>query len=479
MIRPVKCRATVLLLLLVSLFMLASCAVGPDYQPPETDTSDDFAEIRGALNIAQPEIKWWQGLQDELLNWLVGKAIDNNKDLRVAQANVRIVRAQLGEGIFEFFPIIPGQASASRQQISQDTSSPGIQRRDTIYDASFDATWELDFFGRVRRSVESLAAEVDSAEYALRNVFVTVTAEVGRAYMELRGAQYRLDVAGRNAENQHQTYQLTKDMLEGGRGTDLDIARAQAQLESTLASIPPLQGEITRAINRISVLVGEQPYLLRQQLQQAKSLPVLPAVIGVGDPASLLRRRPDIATAERQLASTTARIGVATADLFPRVTLLGSYGSRSVSVSTIANTSAEIFSIGPSITWAAFDLGRVRARILAADARAEAQLATYEQTVLTALEETENAFSNYTRARERMEHLEIAAKASDKAADLARLRYRNGVDSFLNVLDAESRLLTAQDALAQIATESGVALVAIYKALGGGWQNYNLSPREN
>lgn len=454
------------------LWIIVSCAVGPDYQSRETPTPKEFAERRGALTAAKPEILWWRSFQDDLLNQLVNKSIANNQELKAAQANVRVVRAQLGEGIFEFFPIIPGQISASRQQISEDAIGPVINRRNTFYDASFDASWELDFFGRIRRSVESLSADVEAAEYDLRNIFVTVTAETGRAYMQLRGAQYRLNVAQQNAENQRQTYILTQAMMEGGRGTDLDIARAKAQLESTLASIPSLEFEITRAINRISVLIGEQPYAMRKQLLHIKPLPAIPKTIAVGDPASLLRRRPDIQSAERQLASATARIGVAVADLFPKVKVLGSYGTLSVSASSFFNTPSQVFSIGPTISWAAFDLGRVRARILAADARAEAKLASYEQAVLSALEETENAFANFTRARERFQHLEHAAQASKKAAELAHLRYRYGVDSFLNVLDAERRLLTAQDELASIATQSSIALVAIYKTLGGAWQSY-------
>ena len=450
---------------------LVNCAVGPDYKQPEIDAQNSFFELHSSLKESKPEVEWWQTLEDEILNDLIQRAIKENHDLRTAEASIRATRAFLREEQLEQYPIVPAEGSVIREKTSADTTGLDSSRTETFYDAGFDATWELDFFGRIRRSIEAASAEHQAAEATWRDVFVIVTAEVARTYMELRGAQYRFDVAQRNAENQHETFKLTQALLRGGRGTDLDIARAQAQYESTLASIPPLEAEIIRSIHRLSVLIGEQPTTLRQELFVTKTLPLLPSEINVGEPESLLRRRPDIKSAERLLAAATASIGIATADLFPRVTLLGSYGSRSSSSSDIAESNNERFRLGPSFTWAAFDLGRVRARIRAADATAEGQLAVYEKTVLTALEETENAFSDYIRSNRRKEKLLIAAEASERAAELAQIRYQNGVDSFINVLDAESRLLTAQDELAQSSTDSGVAYVTLYKALGGGWQN--------
>ena len=451
--------------------VLTSCAVGPDYEQPKVNVPNAFSELNNSLNASKPEVEWWQTLDDEILNDLIQHAIQENHDLRTAEASIKAARAFLREEQLEKYPIVPAEGSTTREKTSADTFGSNSSRIETFYDAGFDATWELDFFGRIRRSIEAAEAEYQAAEATWRDVYVIVTAEVARTYMELRGGQYRLDVAQRNAENQQETYTLTQALLEGGRGTDLDIARALAQYETTLASIPPLEAEIIRSIHRLSVLVGEQPAHLRQSLSTAKSLPILPNEINVGDPESLLRRRPDIKSAERLLAAATATIGVATADLFPRITLLGSYGSRSSSSSDFARSNTERFRVGPSFSWAAFDLGRVRARIRAADATVEGQLAVYESTVLTALEETENAFSDYFRSNKRKERLTVAAEASERAAELAQLRYQNGVDSFINVLDAESRLLTAQDELARSSTESGVAYVALYKALGGGWEN--------
>lgn len=463
-------KNTKLIIIVLKTIILTSCAVGPDYETPNTEVSDEFTETRGSLGSAMPANEWWNSLNDDLLNQLIKQAIEENHDLRIAEQNFNAARALLSEQRLEFFPIVPAQGSITRQQASEDLVGSQSDRLNTFYDASLDANWELDFFGRIRRSVEALGAEYQSAAANWQDTQVIITAEVARSYMELRGAQYRLDVASRNAENQQQTYELTQALLEGGRGTDLDIARAQAQLESTLASIPPLETEVIRAMHRIGVLVGKQPTTLRTELSPVKDLPTLPENIEVGDPERLLRQRPDIRIAERDLAAATARIGIVTADLFPRISIIGSYGSTATSSSRFAESSTETFTLGPAFTWAAFDLGRVRARIRAADANAEAQLALYEKTVLLALEETENSFSNYTRANERQERLTIAAKASARAAELARLRYRNGADSFLTVLDAERRLLEAQDQLALSATQSGVAYVALYKALGVGWK---------
>ncbi len=453
--------------------LLTACAVGPDYQTPEIPVPAAFEHAAVVDSAAQPEVLWWRQIGDRKLDDLIDQAIAANHNLRVAQANVFAARALLGEQRYEQFPIVTSGADASRQRASASTGTVIGDREQSLYSLGLDAAWELDFFGRVRRSVEAAAADYEAAVAKQRDVFVTVTAEVMRTYVELRGAQHRLAVARGNADNQTQTFELTRALLEGGRGTDLDIARAQGQLESTLATIPPLQAQVARAIHRLGVLTGQPPAALRQQLGGESAFPDIPEQISVGDPAALLRRRPDIRIAERQLASATARIGFATADLFPRVNLFGSFGYLADSAGDLGTGASETWSIGPSLTWAAFDLGRVRARIRQTDAVAESQLAIYEQTVLIALEETENALSNFLRAGQQRDRLKVAAEASTRASELARLRYRNGVDSFLTVLDAESRQLEAQDFLAQSEINTGLAFVALYKAFGGSWQQYD------
>jgi multidrug efflux system outer membrane protein len=334
----------------------------------------------------------------------------------------------------------------------------------------FDASWELDFFGRVRRSIEASAADVGTAEASRRDVIVSLMAELARNYFELRGAQNQLAVARQNADNQQQTLDLTIALLNAGRGTELDVSRAEAQLNFTLAIIPSLETTMQQAAHRLGVLIGQEPTVLVSELTVPLPLPALPAMVAIGQPADLLRRRPDIRVAERALAAATARVGVATADLYPRVTVLGGVGLQAGSVVDLFSSGSTTFSIGPNIFWAAFDLGRVRERINAADARTEAALAQYEQRVLLALEETENALVDFNRQQERRDLLATSARASAKAADLARLRYQSGVTDFLTVLDAQRTVLAAQDRLAESETRTATALIAVYKALGGGWE---------
>ncbi len=340
-----------------------------------------------------------------------------------------------------------------------------------IYSTGFDAFWELDLFGRVRRNLEASSDEVDAQEANLRDLGVSLIAETARNYFELRGLQNQLATAKKNAENQAKTLEITKVRLEGGRGTELDTSRAIAQLDTTLSTIPPLDNAIHQAIHRLGVLTGQLPGALTEKLSQPAPLPKLPKTINIGQPAELLRRRPDIRIAERALAAATARIGVATADLFPKVTFVGTISLEAKTFTGLGAASSDAYSLGPKITWAALDLGRVYARIKAADARAEASLAQYEQTVLSALEETENALVNYNRERNRRDLLTSAAKSSERAHELAHLRFAEGVSDFLTVLDAESRLLQDQDRLAQSQTASATALAALYKALGGGWES--------
>lgn len=463
---------------------LSACMVGPDYRAPDVYEPESFFGANADLVArAEPEIQWWAELHDPILNRLIVRAIRHNHSLRIARANLRTARALLDEQRFQLYPIVPVGGGISREKFSESSSSGGsatggtsggdtggFDRTQTFYDVGLDASWELDFFGGVRRSIESLSADYQAFEAQPYAVFISVAAEVARTYVEARGAQYQLNVARRNASNQQSTFELTRTLLEGGRGTAVDIARARAQLATTLATIPPLEVDVARAIHRLSVLVGRPPGALYTVLAKPRDLPALPTVVGIGDPGLLLRRRPDIFAAERRLASATARIGVRVADLFPRVRLIGSFGYLSTSIEDLLDESSQQYSFGPTLSWAAFDLGRVRARIRAAEASADGQLATYERTVLRALEETENAIVGYTREIVRRARLRVAANASQRAAKLSRIRYRGGVDSFINVLDAERRLLEAQTQLAVSETQAARSLVALYKALGGGWQ---------
>ena len=453
--------------------LLAGCAVGPNYKRPQTSVVNSFANA--PTNAVSPDeaalATWWKGFNDARLDRLVDRAITNNHDLRIATANLKEARALRRLTTFDLAPTVVGNAGYANSLLSKAAAPPGTPRdarQGEFYDASFDATWELDLFGRVRRSVQAANAQVGSVEATRLDVLVSVTAEVARNYFELRGLQNQLAVARKNADVQTETLKITQSRLDGGRGTDFDVSRSRSLLNLTLSTIPPLEAAIQKTIYRIAVSTGQQPTTLTPELSLPEPLPSTLPTFALSDPAALLRRRPDIRAAERSLAAATARIGVATADLFPRVTFIGSVGLQAETFAGLGKSGADTWNFGPRITWAALDLGRVQARIKAADARTEASLAFYERTVLTALEETEGALVDFGQEQSRQQFLATSAEASQKAADLAHQRYEGGVSDFLSVLDAERTLLEAQDRLAASQTRTVTALVAVYKALGGG-----------
>jgi multidrug efflux system outer membrane protein len=451
---------------------LSACAVGPNYHPPKTSVPSAFA------NASQPSLTtnaavsaWWRGFNDSKLNELIDLALATNQDLRIATANLLEARALHREAQFDLLPVIGANASYTSVRFSEAALFGNVAngRNQTLYDAGFDATWELDFFGHVRRSVQAAAAEVQAGVAQYQDIQVSLISELARTYFELRGTQNELAVARRNANNQRETVNITQARLDGGRGTELDVARARAQLNSTLASIPPLEAAIARSIHRLGVLTGQQPEALLPELEPPAPIPALPPLVAVSDPEMLLRRRSDVRAAERQLAAATARIGVEVADLFPRVTFNGRVAVQAETFAGLSQSGADSWAFGPRISWAALDLGHDRARIQAADARSQASLAFYEKVVLLSLEETENALVEFGREQARRDFLSESAQASQTAATLAQERFDNGATDFLTVLDAERVMLEAQVQLAQSQTRTATALVAVYKALGGGW----------
>lgn len=454
---------------------LAACQTFRDYtepvNPAGTEQTNLSAENAAFFKSAQaPVAAWWNEFDDPQLGELVEKSLDTNLDVRIALANLFEARSISRKTGFDRFPTVTSGASFDRQLNSQETPAGQFNERvQNNYEAGFDAVWELDLFGRVSERIAAQEALEDSALADLQDIYVTVTAEVARTYIELRGAQYRLDIAERNAANQHETYDLTRRLSLGGRGTALDTSRAKTQLDLTRSSIPPLKAEVTAAINRLSVLTGQVPDALRGELSGKKPLPSLPVSVAVGDASSLLKRRPDIRSAERELAASVAQYNVAATDLFPTVNIVGSLGFIATNLGSFGAT-ALAGTLGPSLNWRAFDLGRVRAEVNQADARSEAALARYERTVLRALEETQTALSDFTSEEERRATLQDAARSSQQAALIARQRYDLGADGFLDVLDAERTQLQAEDALAGSEISAALDLITIYKALGGGWQ---------
>jgi outer membrane protein, multidrug efflux system len=451
--------------------MLAGCAVGPNYHSPDTPVDAHFTNAgeRGFIEDAAVE-RYWIGFGDPLLNSLVDDAVVHNKDVALAAANLQAARAAKRLAGFDLFPTVT-LTGGYVHDLDAQQQLPGYTRQQREFDSAvgrFDGLWELDLFGRVRRNVEAASADVGAAAATLRDARVSVIAEVARNYFVLRGLQDQLTLTNRNADNQLSSLKLTRVRLEAGRGNELDTARAEAQWQTTLASIPTLQASIATTMYRLSVLTGRQPIALTQTLVPQPS-PNLPPLNAISTPEQLLRRRPDIRVAERRLAAATARVGVATGDLFPKVTLLGSVGYVAPTFGDFGQSEARFYSVGPSISWAAFDIGRVRARIGSAKAETDAALATYEAAVLNALEDTEGALISYGRSQSRRDALQVAAAASDKAADLARRRFEGGLIDFLEVLDAERTALSAELLLSQSRTDAATSLIAVYKSLGAGW----------
>ncbi len=420
------------------------------------------------INEQQPVAAWWSQLNDEQLNQLIVASLQQNHSIRIALASLAESRALLRNSKLDRYPTVEAGVSSTRQKLPAD--AVGDSRISETYQAGFDASWELDVFGRVRNGVELSKAQLAVREADLQAAQVSIAAEVASAYISLRGNQYLLDVALRNVLNQQETFQLTQRFEEVGRGDQLDVARAESQLELTRSTIPGLNAQVNVALNRIGVLTGKPTTELKTELTQVQSLPEIPASFAVGNPTDLLKRRPDIRRAEEALAGAVAEYNIHVADLYPHVTFTGALGYMSTDWTHLGNSGTETFSFSPRIQWAAFNLGRVDAQIDAADARTQARIAEFEQQVLVALEETDNALQNFSREEERRAGLQRALATSNQAAFFARQRFEVGSSDFLSVLDAQRAQLVVSAQLAQSDMQVLLNLVAVYKSLGGGWE---------
>lgn len=455
---------------------LSACVSAPD------DAAPDVSELTPAAfketGTAQSAADWWRGFGDETLAALVDDALSSNRDLKSAEASVRIAGAALAASRFDKLPTIRSDAQYRRGRTSSEAlgaTIPGLGGGApfpdaNLFDAGLSASWELDFWGRVRSSISAARARYEGADADYDSALVLVTADVANAYFSLRGNQRLLDVARRNAEKQRETQDLIISLQEAGRATILDAARARAQYEATLATLPPLEAAVDAQARRLAVLTGRAPDALADMLAATRSFPAYAAGAPAGDPGEIIRMRPDIRSAEHALAAAIADIGVARSDLFPRVRFVGAVGASAATLSGFGKESSLDYGFGPTIEWAAFDLGRVRARIRQSEAAADGALARYEQTVLLALEETANAFTGLARERERAARLARVVADSGEAAKLAQTRYTAGIDDFIAVLDAERSLLAAESDLARSETAVLRSYVGVYRALGGGWQ---------
>lgn len=463
-------------LLVTSLFLikwLSSCAVGPDYEPPESDVPDAWhRELAKGLASGEASIDaWWEVLNDPVLNSLVERAQAGNLELREAYARIREARAVRGIASGEHLPFIDAIGTYQRQRVSEEivpVTSP-LKRTDDFFQAGFDASWEIDIFGRIRRSVESADASFGASIEDYRDVLVALYAEVARTYIDIRTLQARLRFALANVETQTGTRELVQNRLDAELVPELDLRQAELNVASTESFVPAVRAGLARAIHRLGVLLGEHPATLHDELSADGSIPTVPETVAVGLPTDLLRQRPDVRRAERELAAQTARIGVATADLYPRFALLGTFTFEAFDAGKMWDHAARAYSFGPSIQWNIFEGGRIRNNIRVEDARTEQSLVRYERTVLLALEEVESSLVDYVEERQRRGALARAVTAADRSVELVKTLYTTGFSDFQNVLDAERTLFSRQDELA--ASEGLVVqnLVRLYKALGGGW----------
>jgi multidrug efflux system outer membrane protein len=464
--------------------LLGGCMVGPDYHQPKLNAPPQWTESMagGETNAAMATADWWKNFHDSELDSLIDLAVRSNLDLRMAQARVREARAQYGIASADLWPTLDGSSSYARQRQSEHQPilgslplPPGVPFENDVYQAGFDAAWEIDVFGGKRRAKEAAGAQVSASEFGRRDVLITLLGDVARNYVDLRGYQGRLAIAHENIEAQEKVLAITRDRFEKGLSSDLDVQQASTVLATTRAEVPTLESSIQTSTHRLEVLMGQQPGSLQTELSQASPIPAQPPIVPVGLPSELLLRRPDIRQAERQLAAATANIGVAKADLFPKFFLTGAAGLQSVNTSDWFDSGSRFWSVGPTMQWRIFDAGRIRSNIKVQTARQDEALASYEQTVLTGFEEVENGLVLYAKEQVRRRSLQDAVASSQKSLDTANQLYANGLTDFLRVLDAERSLYQAQDALVQSDRTISANLISLYKSLGGGWETLEQS----
>jgi len=459
-------------LALVLAFSLTGCmTVGPDYLPPSSEIPEDWQGVPDPSLISGKRVSpaWWAVFNDPVLDRLIEKASTGNLDLKTAVAKVKEARAGIGVVAGVYYPQIDAEADLAAQRGSENAVA-GIGIESNRYAIGLNSSWEIDLFGRITRSVEAATANYQAIQEDRRDVQVSLYAEVARNYLTVRTLQARLAATQGNIESQRQILTLTQTRFRYGLATDLDVAQAEDVLANSEAQVPPLRSALTQTINAVAVLLGQPPGTVHEELSKVKAIPVPPLQVAVGVPADLLRQRPDIRRAEREVAVQTARIGIATADLYPTLTLLGTIGLEAEDVGNLFSSGSHFYTIGPSARWNVFAGGSIRSRIQVEDARTEQALLQYEQSVLRALNEAENAMTAYLEERKRMEALERSVSAAKRTLKLAIQLYKDGLRDFQNVLDAERNVFNVENQLAESKGSIAINLVQIYRALGGGWE---------
>jgi multidrug efflux system outer membrane protein len=454
----------------VTLFLAGCAAVGPTYHPPQPEIPGGWHDPAATISPqADPEFHtWWTLFNDPLLDALIVKATVANRELRRAEAGIRAARAQRIVAAATGSLGTSGLSTHSRRSENSSSSSDETQN---LFQLGFDAAWELDLFGGVRRAVEAADASLAASHEDFRAVLVTLQAEVARNYLELRGSQRRRAAAMENIATQEKTVALVRGRYEMGLSNELDLVQAETQLALTRAVVPPLERSIRQAMHQLAILAGQPPASLIPLLTGAATGPVVPPRLPVNLPAETIRQRPDIRAVERRLAAATAEIGVATADLFPKFSLDALLGLRSSSLGDLVTAGSRYWSIGPTLNLSLFDQGKRRAAVKINEARRDELLAEYEQTVLTALAEVEDGLVAFAHEQTTGQILAEAVISGEKAVTIANGLYEAGLTDFLDVLQSERALYQSQDQLAQSDQRLTLAMVAIYKALGGGWQD--------
>jgi multidrug efflux system outer membrane protein len=470
------------------LIIVSGCAVGPDYHPPETKVPKDW-NGQEVVTPATPSktapnpvelVEWWTAFNDPILSSLVEMAVRSNLDVRLAEARIRQARAARGVVGAPLWPQAGSSVLYERSQGSSEVGGGGaiatVGAAKNLWQAGLDASWEVDIFGGTRRNLEAATADLRAAVEDRRDVLITLVGDVGSNYINLRGFQQQIDIARKNLKAQKRNAEIIQKRHDAGFVGGLDVANAKAQVATTEATIPVFESSARAAIYSLGVLLGREPAVLEKDLAKAAPIPPTPLQIPVGLPSELLRRRPDIRRAEAQLHAATARIGVATADLFPKFNLAGTFGFSAAEAARLGNWTSNFWSWGPTITWPIFAGGRIYWNIKVQNALQEQALLTYEKAVLTALKDVETALVAYAKQQETRISLSEAVINNRKAVDLATQLYLAGKSDFLNVLIAQRSLFATEDALAQSTRTVDTNLIALYKALGGGWEKEGAPP---
>jgi NodT family efflux transporter outer membrane factor (OMF) lipoprotein len=479
---------------------LTACAVGPSYRTPKPDLPPAFASAAAANSAAAasqataqsatdaaPDLAtWWRSLNDEELDSLVDRAVKSNLDLAIALDRLQQARTYEAVVVGDALPTVDASAAAGRgtgsdltkgradQALRSADTGTGIQHINKI--AGFDAVWELDLFGKFRREIEAARDDTQAARAARYDVLTTVVADVVRAYVDLRGLQVRAGILHKAGDVLRESLRIVNIRYERGITNELDVALATRELATLEAQLAPVEAEVSAAQYTLAVLVGEYPETMVKELSKPDIVPTMPGPTAPGVPLDLLKRRPDIQVAERELAGNTARIGVATANLFPQVTLSGAIGSQGQGWGASPSINKHIWSFGPGAVWPLLDFGALDAQVDIAGLAAHASLVNYRKTLLTAVQQVDTAVDAYQAQQQRMDKLSTAMLAGQRAVDLAAARYNRGLTDFLNVVDAERQFYDLQEQYAQAQVEQGEQFVQLYKSLGGGWQNYEAVP---